>query len=145
MCPTVLRRHRILSTLVWLLACSAALNRPGVELLHEDFEMTIRNSSVEDLIFLDPPYVTGHNNNGFIDYNEKLFSWSDQERLASIASELHRSGAHVLVTNAYHSDLLDLYPRFNFDILSRHSTLAGNGSRRKVTEEVLMWQRPEPA
>ncbi len=126
-----------------LLACSTALNHPGVELLHEDFETAIGNGSAEDLIFLDPPYVTRHNNNGFIDYNEKLFSWSDQERLAGVASELHRSGTHVLVTNANHPDLLDLYPSFNFDILSRYSTLAGKVSRRKVTEEVLIWQQPE--
>ena len=126
-------------------ACSQALARPGIELRHEDFEKTVGASSVEDLVFLDPPYVTGHNNNGFIDYNEKLFSWSDQMRLAGIASELQRTGANVLVTNAYHPNLLELYPRFNFDVLSRHSTLAGNGNHRKAIEEVLMWQRPESA
>ena len=126
-----------------VLACSRALSRPGVELLHDDFEMAVGTSTAEDLIFLDPPYVTGHNNNGFIDYNEKLFSWSDQIRLAGMASELQRTGAYVLVTNAYHPNLLDLYPRFNFDVLSRHSTLAGNGAHRKAIEEVLMWQRLE--
>ena len=126
-----------------ILACSEALNRPGVELFHGDFESAISNSSTQDLIFLDPPYVTGHNNNGFIDYNEKLFSWSDQERLASIALDLHASGVNVLITNAYHPDVLDLYPSFNFDILSRHSTLAGNTIHRKATQEVLMWQQPE--
>lgn len=126
-----------------LLACSKALSRPGVELVHGDFELAIKDRSAGDLVFLDPPYVTGHNNNGFIDYNEKLFSWSDQERLASIASDLHALGVHVLITNAHHSDLLDLYPSFSFDILSRHSTLAGKASRRKATEEVLMWHPPE--
>ena len=128
-----------------MFACSQALSRPGVELLHADFELSVGTSSSEDLIFLDPPYVTGHNNNGFIDYNEQLFCWSDQIRLARIASDLQRVGAHVLITNAYHSDLLDLYPRFNFDVLSRHSTLAGNSDYRKVTEEVLIWQRVQSA
>lgn len=124
-----------------LLACSAALSRPGVVLLHSDFQATVETSSANDLVFLDPPYVTGHNNNGFIDYNEKLFSWADQQRLAQMASELHRLGQHVLVTNACHPDLLNLYPRFNFDVLTRHSTLAGNGDRRKPIEEILLWQR----
>ncbi|WP_420627018.1 DNA adenine methylase [Candidatus Poriferisodalis sp.] len=124
-----------------LLACSAALSHPGVDLLHADFEIAIETSSAGDLVFLDPPYVTGHNNNGFIDYNEKLFSWADQCRLARMASHLQRAGQQVLVTNAYHPNLLALYPRFNFDVLSRYSTLAGNGSRRKPIEEVLLWQR----
>lgn len=124
-----------------LLACSSALNNPGVELLHSDFETAVGSSVAGDFIFLDPPYVTGHNNNGFIDYNEKLFSWTDQDRLAKKASELQQAGRNVLVTNAYHPDLLDLYPRFNFDVLSRHSTLAGKGSCRKPIEEVLLWRQ----
>ena len=100
-----------------------------MELEVGDFEVALRAASDGDLIFLDPPYVTGHNNNGFIDYNEKLFSWADQERLAGLAAELHRARAHVLVTNAHHRALLDLYPRFNLDIITRHSTLAGASGR----------------
>ena len=123
-------------------SCSAALRKPGVELEVGDFEVALRTAGGDDLIFLDPPYVTGHNNNGFIDYNEKLFSWADQERLAGLAAGFHRVGAHVLVTNAHHRALLDLYPRFNLDIITRHSTLAGASTSRRKTREVLLWQRP---
>lgn len=124
-----------------LRACSSALRGSDVKLLHVDFEAAVATSVAGDLVFLDPPYVTGHNNNGFIDYNEKLFSWADQRRLACMAAGLQRAGRHILVTNAYHPDLLKMYPRFNFDVLSRHSTLAANGNFRKPIEEVLLWQR----
>ena len=125
-----------------LRSCSAALRKPGVKLEVGDFEVALRTAGRDDLIFLDPPYVTGHNSNGFIDYNEKLFSWADQERLAGLAARFHRAGAHVLVTNAHHRALLDLYPRFNLDIITRHSTLAGASTSRRKTREVLLWQRP---
>ena len=56
--------------------------------LHQaDFEAAVAKAKAGDLVYLDPPYVTGHNDNGFIDYNEKLFSWSDQQRLARVAAD----------------------------------------------------------
>lgn len=54
----------------------------GAELVHADFEQTIDRSANGDFLFVDPPYITRHNFNGFVKYNDKIFSWSDQERLA---------------------------------------------------------------
>lgn len=125
-----------------LLECSRTLNNPGVEIVCADFAEVLESAGEGDFIFLDPPYVTGHNNNGFIDYNERLFSWADQERLASLASDLQQSGAYVVVTNAHHQPLLDLYPRFNLDVLSRYSTLAGSKANRRPVREALLWQHP---
>lgn len=62
-------------------ACSAALRRCEA-LGVGDFQQILKECTAGDLVFLDPPYVTGHNNNGFIEYNEKLFTWNDQCRLA---------------------------------------------------------------
>ena len=52
------------------------------ELRVSDFEPLIEEAREEDLVFVDPPYTVQHNNNGFVKYNESLFRWSDQERLA---------------------------------------------------------------
>ena len=122
-----------------LRACSTALNRQHVELRCCDFEEAVKNAGEDDLVFLDPPYVTGHNNNGFIDYNEQLFSWSDQTRLARVAGELVHRGAHVLVTNAFHQDLIDLYEGFNLMTINRSSTLASISAKRGRVNEALFW------
>ena len=46
-----------------------------------DFERAIDTAQENDFAFIDPPYTVKHNHNGFIKYNERLFSWEDQVRL----------------------------------------------------------------
>ena len=122
-----------------LRACSKALRAPGVSLNTSHFTDALADVSPGDLVFLDPPYVTGHNNNGFIDYNEKLFSWADQERAAECAIKAAQAGAHVIVTNAFHQAVLDLYPGFEMRPLVRHSTLASSASARREVTEAVLW------
>jgi DNA adenine methylase len=124
-----------------VLACAAALDKPGVMIRCQDFEDALLDVEADDLVFLDPPYVTGHNNNGFVDYNELLFSWGDQVRLAQVAKDLAARGAHVIVTNAYHKDVLKLYRGFAVQMVTRHSTLASNKAFRGKVNEAVMYTR----
>ena len=125
-----------------LIACGRALSHPGVSIRCCDFDRALDDVASGDLVFLDPPYVTTHNNNGFIDYNKQLFSWDDQVRLAARARELACRGAHVIVTNAHHADVLRLYEGFNVRPVSRSSTLAANPSKRSRVNEALLWFSP---
>ncbi|MGI9180573.1 MAG: DNA adenine methylase [Longimicrobiaceae bacterium] len=118
--------------------CSLALRQPGVQLRICDFEATLREAQPNDLVYLDPPYVTGHNNNGFIDYNETLFSWSDQVRLAAAARDLADQGVHVIVSNADHEGVIDLYRGFRRISFDRKSTLASDATKRRRVSEVLL-------
>lgn len=122
-----------------LLAAQKLLSRDTVRLTCEDFEKSLQGCKERDFIYLDPPYVTMHNDNGFADYNEKLFSWHDQIRLAEAAQDLRRRGCHVLVTNAMHQDIISLYRGFEVHEFVRYSTLAGSAAkRRKVSEAILV-------
>ena len=121
-----------------LRACAKCLRRSQVSLACGDFSAVLKDCAEGDLVFLDPPYVTGHNNNGFIDYNESIFSWSDQERLAETARALAVRGVHVLVTNAHHDAVLELYPDFEIHLLKRASTLAASVDSRREVREVLL-------
>jgi len=73
-----------------------------------DFEATIDKSLEGDFVFIDPPYTVKHNLNGFVKYNEKLFSWSDQIHLRNAVSRAILSGVKVLVLNANHSSVHSL-------------------------------------
>lgn len=121
-----------------LATCAEAL-RKNIEIVVGDFAPTVQCAASGDLVFFDPPYVTAHNANGFVDYNERLFRWSDQVRLAQHATALAARGVHVIVTNADHPSLTRLYEGFATQRLSRHSTMAGDSSKRTVTSELVFF------
>ena len=122
-----------------LRACSQVLREPGVSLRSCDFEAALADAEAGDLVYLDPPYVTRHNNNGFIEYNETLFSWEDQKRLARRARQLASAGVHVIVTNADHREVVDLYKGFSTRTLTRSSTLASNPKCRVLVKEAILY------
>lgn len=111
----------------------------NASLLNKDFEYLIDQADQDDLIFVDPPYTVRHNQNGFIKYNEKLFSWDDQERLYYSLKRALRRGAKIVGTNAYHDSVKDLYKdTFELSFAERSSTISSNLSNRKKFEELII-------
>ncbi|WP_228721840.1 DNA adenine methylase [Acinetobacter sp. Marseille-Q1623] len=104
-----------------------------------DFEESINKASKNDFIFVDPPYTVKHNNNGFVKYNETMFSWEDQIRLSKALKSAHDRGAKFLMTNAYHQSVIDLYKdNFHLSKVSRHSVIASESARRGLYDELLV-------
>ena len=107
--------------------------------LHQDFEKTIELAEEGDFIFIDPPYTVNHNLNGFIAYNENIFSWEDQVRLKNSIVSAQSRGAMITLTNADHESIHDLYSGLgNIQRLERNSVIAGKACHRKVTSEIIM-------
>jgi DNA adenine methylase len=117
-------------------AASRLLRR--ARLTASDFEPIIEAAEADDFVFVDPPYTSAHNNNGFIKYNQHIFSWEDQERLASVVRHAVRRGVKVLVTNANHDAIKKLYKRFRQFIVDRPSVIAGSANARAKYEEVII-------
>jgi len=107
-----------------------------------DFQKAVAEAKANDLVYFDPPYVTGHENNGFLKYNVRLFSWADQERLAQTAIRLMNAGVHVLVSNANFQAVVKLYKGFRYFRIRRQSLIGGKGSRRGLTTEALLSSYP---
>ncbi|MGB3126878.1 MAG: DNA methyltransferase, partial [Pseudomonas sp.] len=81
------------------------------------------------------PYTVAHANNGFVKYNENIFSWADQIRLAEHAKRLAARGCFVAVSNADHVSVDALYGDFNKIMIERFSVMAASSAfRRKITE-----------
>lgn len=125
-------------------AVSIALS--SVEIKCSDFESTIDRAEEGDFLFVDPPYTANHNFNGFLKYNENIFSWADQERLrASVARAIER-GVQVAVTNADHESVRELYKDIaHYQQVWRSSVLAGKAATRGRTSEALFIANFEPA
>lgn len=120
-----------------LLRASSLLN--GKELLSMDFERAVSSATRGDVVYFDPPYTILHGSNGFVKYNERIFSWKDQERLARSAHQLAGDGVTVIVSNADHCSVRSLYDGFDSVEIRRASQIAADGTfRRPVTERLFV-------
>lgn len=110
-----------------------------------DFEVNKYRIKKNDLVFLDPPYTVSHNNNGFIAYNQKLFSIEDQHRLKRFIEYIKRKGAYYILTNAAHETIRDIFLSEDDRILTleRNSLIGGKNSKRKIIEEYIFTNIPE--
>lgn len=104
-----------------------------------DFEETINRATKNDLIFADPPYTALHKYNGFLKYNEKIFSWSDQIRLCNALQRAKGRGAKIVLTNADHASTRELFSSLGtVHTLERFSIIAANSKDRRRSNEILV-------
>jgi DNA adenine methylase len=105
---------------------------------NSDFNIVKSNLKKGDLVFLDPPYTVTHNNNGFIKYNQKLFSLEDQYRLSSLIDYIEKRKAFYILTNAAHSKVEEIFEKGHKKIiLKRASLIGGINSKRGYFSEVI--------
>ena len=109
----------------------------SAKIVSGDFETAVASAGHGDLVYLDPPYTVAHSNNGFLRYNEHIFSWKDQERLAAVAADLNERGCIVIVSNAAHDSIRALYRRFRVITVSRRSLIAADPVHRQGTDELV--------
>jgi len=103
-----------------------------------DFEDSLSNVREGDLVFLDPPYTVSHTKNGFVKYNEKLFSWGDQKRLASFIEKVRSRGASYILTNARHESIRTLFGQKDTPTsVCRTNVIGGRGAVRGPIEEYV--------
>ncbi len=119
------------------LAASKALHRIRIRCC--DFEEAIDQTKRDDFLFVDPPYTVRHNNNGFIKYNERIFTWEDQLRLSDAIGRAAKRGVMILLTNADHEPIRKMYTSMGIvQSLPRASIISGStGGRKKTTELVI--------
>ena len=119
--------------------CCVAQTLKHAELLVSDFEDTISTAGDGDVVYADPPYTVAHNFNGFIKYNDEIFSWEDQVRLRDALKQAAARGATVLVSNANHDSIRELYADCGrVKVVPRYSVIAGAANKRLLTSELLI-------
>lgn len=107
-------------------------------ILNEDFESVVARARCGDLLFIDPPYTVAHNLNGFVKYNQNIFSWEDQIRLRDSLQAASDRGVRIVATNAAHSSIRELYRAFGEPTeIERSSIISGNPRHRVNTSEFL--------
>jgi DNA adenine methylase len=111
----------------------------SVDIMTGDFAKTLSAATDGDFVFIDPPYTVAHNQNGFVKYNDLIFSWEDQIRLRDVVVEAKARGVKMLVLNADHASIRNLYNKVGHTYtLSRNSKLAADPNARQLTTEVAV-------
>lgn len=105
-----------------------------------DFEDSISQAKQGDLIFVDPPYAVASRQDSFINYNDKLFSWSDQKRLLASLCDANNRGAIIIATNSNNSQVNNMYLENGFytHAVTRSCVMAAKASKRNAIEELLI-------
>lgn len=120
------------------LVSRASVALSAAQLIARDFEEALSSAASGDAVYCDPTYTVAHDRNGFIRYNESNFSWSDQKRLAVAAAMAADRGAFVIVSNAHHPSLRELYPSARGRVLTRASRMSINPTKRREVQEYLL-------
>jgi len=118
---------------------AASQHLSNAELRVADFQAAVAEASKGDFVYFDPPYTVAHSNNGFVKYNERIFNWDDQVRLAQVAHDLADRGCAVVVSNADHPRVRELYIDFEVRLVIRSSKIAASSKyRRPITECIFV-------
>lgn len=118
---------------------NTAIHLKKSKILCQDFEITLDMAKEGDFAFIDPPYTVKHNSNGFLKYNENIFSWSDQVRLRESVGKAVERGVMITMSNADHVSIHELYSDLcRIERVARASVLSGKSEFRGTTTEVLL-------
>lgn len=126
----------------------SSIERAGIALAKArlttcSFEATLDEIHEGELVFLDPPYTVAHNNNGFIEYNKKLFSLEDQYKLKRYIQAVDSLGAFYLLTNAAHPTIEQIFRDCGSIItFNRASNLGGKQAKRGLVSEFIITNIP---
>jgi len=103
-----------------------------------DFSVNKDKIQEGDLVFLDPPYTVSQYNNGFIEYNQKLFSLDEQHRLSAFIDFIKRKNAYYILTNSANDEIREIFNKGDRAIeLNRHSLIGGKNAKREIITELV--------
>lgn len=121
-----------------MLRISEMLSRAN--LVHGDFEENLSGVGKSDFVFLDPPYPRGSSNGlGFNRYTSMHFRIEDHQRIASLAIDLDRSSAKVMICETSDPKIISLFPSsFEKATLTSSSLMAALPSARREVFEVIL-------
>lgn len=124
-----------------IVKASIALARASI--VNCDFEKAVESATHGDFVYFDPPYAVSTGPRRFVKYNDVVFSWEDQIRLALTARRLASRGCYVLVSNASHPKILELYQDYGFHshTITRLSVIAAKSKHRGSITEYLFYRR----
>ena len=126
-----------------IFAVSQALQK--VEILHGDFEQTLKYTKENSLFYFDPPYKPLNNTSSFNSYSKDDFNDDEQIRLQKFCTKLDTLNYTWILSNSdvkgkEESDNFfdDLYSDFNIQRVDARRNINANSKKRGILKELLI-------
>lgn len=119
-----------------ILAASAMLR--GSRIMLADYRRACRTASLNDFVYLDPPYHPISRTSGFTSYTKEDFDDDGQRGLAETFRELDRRGVLLMLSNSSTPMVRSLYSGFRMETLRAKRAINSKGSGRGAVDELLI-------
>lgn len=111
------------------------------KLICADFEEVLRKySESDDFVFLDPPYPAVSKYSDFNRYTKNFFTKDDHRRLGKLVLDLDDKGCKIVITNAEHPLIREIYSddRFVIKTVLAPRFINCKGDKRGNVPELLI-------
>lgn len=120
-----------------LKAVNEALKK--VEILYNDFEISIEFVYKDDFIYLDPPYQPISKTANFTSYTRNSFGQNEQIRLHEFYKTLDSMKCNVMLSNSDTPFIRELYKDYRIEVVSaRRAINCKAEGRGKINELVIL-------
>ncbi len=89
----------------------------NVTLLSDDYQFVASQAKAGDFIYFDPPYLPISKYSDFKRYTKKFFYTEDHIQLAKTFKALDRKGCLVMLSNAHHPMILELFKDYRIEVV----------------------------
>lgn len=110
----------------------------GVNISVKTYEEILDIAKSKDFVYFDPPYYPVSDTSSFATYTDIGFLADDHRRLANIYTELDKRGCLLMLSNSYCELVLELYQRFNIEIVHTRRMISGDTKGRNIVSEVVV-------
>src|SRR5690625_1375408 len=140
--PSMYERNNIIKL-------SKYFNNNNIKIMNDDYSSAIKHAKSRDIIYVDPPYDYGEDNDGFTKYQKDGFTFKDFITLKENLDKAIGRGAFVIISNNATDRVIELFetdPKYtiiyNLKILKTNRIINSKGSKRKTGREVLIMGSP---
>jgi len=115
----------------------------GTTVMAADYKQVLcEQAKAGDFVFLDPPYVPVSKYSDFKRYTKVQFTEQNHIELAQEVAKLNDLGCHVLLTNSNCDLVMELYSKYQIDVVDTRRSINSKGSKREG-KDVIVTVRPK--
>ena len=121
-----------------LIAFSNKLISVPVTLMAADYRAAVEMAGADDVIYCDPPYISGSKNDIFTGYTPHKFNYPVTKLLHDLLVHAVRRGATAIVSNANNTTVKSIFDDFEIHEIDAPRSVAANGNRKPAKEIIAV-------